>query len=109
MLDLETGLVWERFPDLAPETQGWTGAISHCATREMGGRLGWSLPVLEQLASLVDKTGTGVDLNGFPLKLPDGNPFTVWSGGFWTATSSAGNPMGRVERAIHRWLRGNQL
>jgi hypothetical protein len=57
------------------------------------GRKGWQLPMREQLASLVDKTGTGVDGNGDPVKLPDDHPFSdVQSGFYWSATTVAGNP-----------------
>ena len=92
VVDMETGLVWERFPDIAFGNSSWSQAISHCAIREVGGRKGWSLPLREQLASLVDMTGTGVDLNGFDLKLPNGNPFIMWSGGYYSATEDAEDP-----------------
>jgi hypothetical protein len=50
-----------------------------------------------------------VDLNGFPLKLPDGNPFiSVWSGGYWTATSSAEDPTDAWSvRIFDGWMRTN--
>ncbi len=92
VVDMETGLVWERFPAIEFGNSSWGQAIADCATREVGGRKGWSLPMREQLASLVDRTGTGVDLNGFDLKLPDGNPFVVWSGGYYSATEDAEDP-----------------
>jgi len=51
--------------------------------------------MLEQLATLVDTTGTGVDGNGNPVKLPDGHPFqAVQSASYWSATSNAGDPSG---------------
>jgi len=90
--DNETGLVWDRDPDT--NTRNWYVAISsHCGNREVGGRKGWSVPMREQLATLVDLTGTGVDGNGDPLKLPDGNPFlNVQSASYWSATTAAANP-----------------
>jgi hypothetical protein len=92
--DKETGLVWEQSPD--PDLQSsWQSAITHCATLEVDDRKGWSLPVREQLASLVDETGTGVDSNGDPLTLPDGHPFDpagVQSAFYWSATTTAGAP-----------------
>jgi len=49
----------------------------------------------EQLATLVDLTGTGVDGNGSPVKLPDGHPFlNVQSATYWSATTNAFNPTG---------------
>jgi hypothetical protein len=88
--DNETGLVWERFPDT--DTRIWAGAIHDCAFREVGGRRGWSLPTREQLASLIDKTGTGVDGNGNPLKLSDGHPFqnvrSALGENYWTSTTT---------------------
>jgi len=92
--DQETGLVWEQSPDPTPQGS-WAAAIGHCATLEVDDRKGWSLPMREQLASLVDETGTGVDSNGDPLKLPDGHPFDpagVQSRFYWSASTSAINP-----------------
>jgi hypothetical protein len=91
VLDRETGLVWERSPDATPRT--WLQAISDCANREVGGRIGWHLPMLEQLATLVDRTGTGVDGNNFRVRLPDGHPFQdVASARYWSATTRADDP-----------------
>jgi uncharacterized protein DUF1566 len=91
VLDRETGLVWERSPDATPRT--WIQAISDCAGREVGGRKGWHLPMQEQLATLVDTTGTGVDVIGNPVKLPDGHPFqNVRSALYWSATTDADAP-----------------
>jgi hypothetical protein len=84
--DNETGLVWDRNPDTGG--RNWVGAINHCAGREVGGRKGFQLPMLEQLASLVDSTGTTA------LRLPDNHPFqSVQAFGYWSATTSAINPL----------------
>jgi hypothetical protein len=87
VLDNETGLVWERSPE--PTTQiNWQGAITHCAQREVGGRLGWELPLRNQLASLVDPSNSD-------LSLPTGHAFqNVPSGLYWSATTNVGNPTG---------------
>ncbi|HBP88457.1 MAG TPA: DUF1566 domain-containing protein [Nitrospirales bacterium] len=87
--DQETGLVWETSP--ASGSFDWTGAINHCATREVGARKGWSLPKREQLASLVD-TNSGLCTGG-GLCVPDGHPFqNVQSASYWSATTTSGTP-----------------
>lgn len=85
--DNETGLVWERDPD--PNIRIWTSAIIHCATREVGGRKGWQLPLREQLASLVDTS------NANPA-LPTGHPFlNVQPANYWSASTLAPFPRTR--------------
>jgi hypothetical protein len=84
VLDKETGLVWEKSPSTTTYT--WENAIYHCGDLNVGGRKGWHLPTLEQLASLVD---TSVSVSP---KLPTGHPFTaVQSFTYWSATTSASN------------------
>jgi len=83
VLDKETGLVWEQAPDSSG--MSWAAAQQYCAWRVVGGRLGWHLPTVEQLASLMTPTATTAPY------LPTGNPFTgVQSSFYWTATSLAG-------------------
>ena len=83
VLDLETGLVWEQSPSTGTST--WFLAIQNCNSSIVGGRRGWSLPMLEQLVSLIDPVNTG----GNP-DLPLGHPFlNVQSGSYWTATTRA--------------------
>ena len=75
--------MWEMNPDTA--LRNWTPACSHCYQREVGGRKGWRLPTIEELASLVDKS-----VSGSP-KLPAGHPFTnVQSYYYWSSPTSAG-------------------
>ena len=50
--DNETGLVWERSPSVTRRT--WVDAIRTCWRHQVGGRMGFHLPMIEQLASLVD-------------------------------------------------------
>ncbi len=54
VLDKETGLVWERSPSIKPRT--WYEAVGDCRSKNVGDRLGWRLPAIEELASLVDPT-----------------------------------------------------
>jgi len=87
--DQETGIVWETSP--SGGSFDWVRAITHCATREIGARKGWSLPSREQLASLVD-TNSGLCTGG-GLCLPETHPFqNVQSANYWSATTTAGSP-----------------
>lgn len=80
VLDKETQLVWERSPDAS--TPLWDTAIFTCFGKDVGGRKGWRLPKIAELASLVDPT-----VSPGPT-LPRGHPFvldeTVLK--FWSAT-----------------------
>ncbi|MGH7623318.1 MAG: DUF1566 domain-containing protein, partial [Gemmatimonadaceae bacterium] len=62
VLDRETGLVWQRDP--GPTAVGWYSAVIGCLAATTGNRMGWRLPSLEELRSLMDGTA-----------LPVGNPF----------------------------------
>ncbi len=79
VLDRETGLVWERSPDTT--TRDWFGAQWSCNIKTVGGRLGWRLPTLQELASLIDPTRNPA--------LPLNHPFqNVQSSFYWSATSN---------------------
>jgi hypothetical protein len=80
VLDRETGLVWERSPTTT--TFDWFLAQDRCNSLGLGNRMGWRLPTLQELASLMDKT---VPPPG--PTLPTGHPFqNVQQGPYWTAT-----------------------
>lgn len=83
VLDKETGLVWEQSPTL--ENFTWEDAQFHCNTLIKGNRMGWRLPALQELESLVDPSVS------FPgIALPNGSPFDI--GGwvdFWSSTTYA--------------------
>jgi hypothetical protein len=89
--DNETGLVWERPP--LPTFHPWdssagflVSALAQCTSRTTGGRKGWRLPSVHELASLVDPA------NAVP-SLPTGHPFTnVQSAFYWSATTLADDP-----------------
>lgn len=82
VLDKETGRVWERSPDTGPFN--WFGALAHCYARQVGGRKGWRLATIEELASLVDTSQPAP-------RLPAGHPFIVESFFYWSATTNAVN------------------
>lgn len=86
VLDKETGLVWEQSP--ATITHTWSIARSQCANQTTGGRKGWRLPSVHELASLVDPSVA------FPgPTLPAGHPFSdIQSSVYWSATTFADAP-----------------
>jgi hypothetical protein len=87
VLDRETGLVWERAPSTQhflnappPGVFGGTYAEEHCEFSSVGGRKGWRVPSIVELASLMDPTQTQP-------ALPVGHPFTInYFDPFWSAT-----------------------
>lgn len=89
VLDKETGLVWEkragdrdRDGDIdGLESATWSAAHLHCNTTAVGGRQGWRLPTIQELASLRDPNVF------FPDRaLPAGHPFIVEVSTYWSAT-----------------------
>ncbi|HMS84181.1 MAG TPA: DUF1566 domain-containing protein [Nitrospira sp.] len=87
--DNETGLVWER--SLETKTMNWSTARFACAKRTISGRMGWRLPSLHELASLLDPS-----VSPGPT-IPSGHPFVnVQPAHYWTATSFAG-------KSTHAW------
>jgi hypothetical protein len=85
VLDKETGLVWEQTP--AATTHTWSTARFQCTGRVTGGRMGWRLPSISELSSLVDPN------QSLPPALPVGHPFpNVQSAVYWSATTDAELP-----------------
>ncbi len=80
VLDLETGLVWERIPSTTALV--FSQATITCAAKFHGGRAGWRIPDFDEMASLIDATVTT------GLRLPPGHPFinVVGATGYWTRT-----------------------
>ena len=88
VLDRETGLVWERSP--LTTTHQWSRARHQCTNRTTGGRRGWRLPSVHELATLLDPNNP----EGNP-DLPAGHPFdptAVQSATYWSATTDANRP-----------------
>ena len=84
VLDRETGLVWEKSP--STDTFDWESAqYAHCNSLSTGGRLGWRLPTIQELASLVDPSVPSPGPT-----LPSGHPFSnVQLTYYWSATTRA--------------------
>jgi hypothetical protein len=81
VLDKETGLVWEQQSPGEGEMV-WVSAVVHCYSKGAGGRMGFRLPTIEELTSLVDPQVTS------GLCLPIGHPFSnVQSGFYWSSTT----------------------
>jgi Protein of unknown function (DUF1566) len=81
--DQETGLVWERSPGASAD---WlVDAHVACNVKIVGNRMGWRLPTIQELASLIDPTAPSGP------KLPSGHPFTNVDASrstlYWSATS----------------------
>jgi Protein of unknown function (DUF1566) len=81
VLDKNTGLVWERSP--IRDSTHWPAAQYACLNATTGGQMGWRLPSISELTSLVDPANMNPSL-------PTGSPFDL--GGqafFWSATRRA--------------------
>jgi hypothetical protein len=85
VLDRETWIVWEKSP--SADKSDWYQALSHCFHLELGGRMGWNLPTLEQQLSLVDRTQEDP-------ALPIGHPFSIELETYWSATTLASDTTG---------------
>jgi len=86
VLDKETGLVWERSPQTTAVSS--SNVRLTCANKAVGGRKGWRLPSLPELASLVDPSVASPGPT-----LPSGHPFlNVQSTNYWSASANAENP-----------------
>jgi len=84
--DKETGLVWERQPSTG--AGDWFNRRTRRYNLEVGGRKGWRVPTIEELASLVDTSQPAPTL-------PAGHPFiNVQSSVYWSATTDAGDTSG---------------
>jgi hypothetical protein len=89
VLDRETGVVWDRAPNVST-LLAWADARVACTESAVGGRRGWRLPSIHELAALLDPSVPGGP--GIP-RLPAGHPFTsVPVAGAWAATIDADDP-----------------
>ena len=81
VLDRETGLVWQR--DTDDTGYNWDSAQNICYQIEIGGRMGWRLPTIDELATLIDRTQSNP-------ALPEGHLFTNVKGFYWSSTAYVG-------------------
>lgn len=87
VLDKETGLTWERFPEAAAsDTYSFQASRTGCRGKQLGGRIGWRLPTLDEISSLVER-GPAV------VSLPAGHPFLLpqQTSRIWTLTGDLEN------------------
>ncbi len=88
VLDRETGLVWQQSPGTFPKD--WYGAVKECYLKSVGGRKGWRLPTVEELASLLDQRQSVPGIS----HLPYGHPFSdAASDYYWSSTTYVNNPV----------------
>jgi hypothetical protein len=85
VLDKETGLVWQRSPSAKLVT--WEQAVTLCYSLNVGNRMGWRLPAVTEMLTLVDPSQTSTPT------LPANHPFlnVAPDPNYWTATSLALN------------------
>ncbi|UVT14342.1 MAG: DUF1566 domain-containing protein [Nitrospira sp.] len=85
VLDKHTGLVWEETPDATLRT--WTDATRYCASKTVGGTIGWRLPSMVELKSVQDQ----------PMASPSVSA-SLLSGlqptSFWSTSIPAKDPIG---------------
>jgi hypothetical protein len=77
-LDKETCLVWDKNPSQAAGTT-WNSALIECFKSEVGGRGGWRLPTIEELATLKDTENDPA--------LPTGIPINIQQNCYWSQTT----------------------
>jgi hypothetical protein len=83
VLDKETGLVWEQSPDDV-NVYDWDDAQFHCNTLQVTSRMGWRLPTVQELGSLIDTSQANP-------ALPNGHPFgNIGNVNYWSATTNGG-------------------
>ena len=83
VLGKETGLTWTRDANL-DEDKTWFDAVYSCRNLTIGNRMGWRLPTVEELSTLLD-------LSQPAPKLPQGHPFiNVKFSKYWSSTPYEG-------------------
>lgn len=83
VFDRETDLVWERSP--SPGAFTWSGAQDRCNRLVVGRRMGYRVPTIQELTSLLS-------IGSSPDNLEPGNPFIApptLGQAIWSSTTSA--------------------
>src|SRR4029077_800603 len=81
VLDHETGLVWEQTASTGQKQ--YAPALAACYQKVVGGRRGWRLATIDELASLVQPGASSP-------ALPPGHPFSLGgNSNFWSSTVDA--------------------
>lgn len=90
VLDKETGLIWPRHANPLTDAKNWLDANTACREFKLANRIGWRLPAVEELSSLIDTRRSRP-------ALPTGHPFlsvqvgaAAWA--YWTSTSLEDTP-----------------
>jgi hypothetical protein len=86
VLDKETGLVWQKIPWADAFPFNWNGALITCSQMVLANRMGWRLPTLVEVSSLIDPSASSP-------RLPGGHPFSniQINLNYWTATTDSNN------------------
>jgi len=97
VLDKKTGVVWERSSD--GERRNWSSAVSHCATKVVGGKKGWRIPSFAEVATLMAPNKRKVKPNfpvGHPFKKVKSylSPRNVELAFYWLSKENADGPGG---------------
>lgn len=88
VLDKETGLVWTRDSRSGAGRMTWFEAEEYGYDLEWGGRMGWRVPRVQELASLMEYTPSNSP------RLPTGHPFQNVDDvdcSYWSSTTCAGD------------------
>jgi hypothetical protein len=99
--DMDTSLIWERGPDLQT-TSSWQAAQAACTNKTVGRRVGWRLPTVEELLSILERRVWAPDASSPVISIfrPFDDYFFSFSTSigarlfdqFWTATPDPQNP-----------------
>ncbi len=88
VLDKETQLVWERRPN--HDFLKWEDAVIHCQNAAVGGRMGWRLPSMTELSSILDLSVAN-DFN--KISFAPNHPFILTNLGFWSTDKYYEKPL----------------
>jgi len=101
VLDRETGIVWQRTPS-GGNLSWYLTSRSTCTFAKTGGRMGWRLPTVPELMSIMDTTLFGSPVNSAP-PLVSGHPFLGITNNafFWTSTTDDEQPGSAFQVSWH--------